>query len=177
MCRLPHTFCWVERSRTFGSHQSHDVFNTTSKHKQERLLWRHAGTSACGYWLLLLWVLVNIHETESVHLFENLHLICVCGQHLFVFACFLLMCSSAHLVCVWVFGCACAAQRMLSTVWPSLVLPAVLTLVCVDSKHSCRSQRPRSGRTWGSEGQWGREHTGSIECRNGKVHLEGWMCG
>lgn len=44
---------------------------------------------------------------------------------------------------------------MLSTVWPSLVLPAVLTLVCVDSKHSCRSQRPRSGRTRGSEGQWG----------------------
>lgn len=64
---------------------------------------------------------------------------------------------------------------MLSTVWPSLVLPAVLTLVCVDSKHSCRSQRPRSGRTQGSEGQWGRgerayrEHEG----RKGKVAQEG----
>lgn len=45
---------------------------------------------------------------------------------------------------------------MLSTVWPSLVLPAVLTLVCVDSKHSCRSQGPRSGQTRGSEGQWRR---------------------
>lgn len=62
---------------------------------------------------------------------------------------------------------------MLSTVWPSLVLPAVLTLVCVDSKHSCRSQRPRSGRTRGSEGQWGREHTGSMNAGKGKVELQG----
>lgn len=58
---------------------------------------------------------------------------------------------------------------MLSTVWPSLVLPAVLTLVCVDSKHSCRSQRPRSGRTRGSEGQWGvGEHTGSMNAALGR---------
>lgn len=41
----------------------------------------------------------------------------------------------------------------LTCIWPSCTLPAVLTLVCVDSKHSCRSQRPRSGRTRGYEGQ------------------------
>ena len=34
---------------------------------------------------------------------------------------------------------------------PSLVLPAVLTPLCVDSKHSCRSERPQAGQTWGSE--------------------------
>lgn len=62
---------------------------------------------------------------------------------------------------------------MLSTVWPSLVLPAVLTLVCVDSKHSCRSQRPRSGQTRGSEGQWGREHTGSVNAGKGKTQAGG----
>lgn len=49
--------------------------------------------------------------------------------------------------CVLCSLCAC-----LSTVWPSHTLPAVLTLVCVDSKHSCRSQRPHSGQTRGSEG-------------------------
>lgn len=58
----------------------------------------------------------------------------------------------------------------LSTVWPFRTLPAVLTLVCVDSKHSCRSQRPRSGRTRGSEGQWqreGREGAGRQEVERG----------
>lgn len=79
----------------------------------------------------------------------------------------------------------CANQPVctfcLSTVWPSRTLPAVLTLVCVDSKHSCRSQRPRSGRTRGSEGQWWRgerayrEHKG----RKWMVELEkyafGWI--
>lgn len=61
---------------------------------------------------------------------------------------------------------------MLFTVWPSLVLPAVLTLVCVDSKHSCRSKRPRSGRTRGSEGQWGRVHTASVDTGMGSYK---WM--
>lgn len=83
---------------------------------------------------------------------------------------FFLICAS---VCVWVLRvcmcCPALCALMLSTVWPSLVLPAVLTLVCVDSKHSCRSQRPRSGRTRGSEGHWGREHTGSMNAREGKV--------
>lgn len=58
----------------------------------------------------------------------------------------------------------------LSTVWPFRTLPAVLTLVCVDSKHSCRSQRPCSGRTRGSEGQWrreGREGAGREEVEGG----------
>lgn len=58
----------------------------------------------------------------------------------------------------------------LSTVWSRRSLPAVLTLVCVDSKHSCRSQRPRSGRTRGSEGQWRGEGRGA---RAGRQEMEG----
>lgn len=82
--------------------------------------------------------------------------------------------------CVRVFFWVCMCSPglcalMLSTVWPSLVLPAVLTLVCVDSKHSCRSQRPRSGRTRGSEGQSQRgERAHRVHGgRKGKVELQG----
>lgn len=76
--------------------------------------------------------------------------------HVFT-CCFYLLCASACFTRVWVFVCYPAyVHSCLSTVWPSRTLPAVLTLVCVDSKHSCRSQRPRSGWTRGSEGRWWR---------------------
>lgn len=103
--------------------------------------------------IVRFWGPANNPEPMIVHLFEYIHrkvnvykLILL--AHGFVCACFLLvcMCNVLHVLlrlCV----------LMHSSVWPSLVLPAVLTLVCVDSKHSCRSQRPRSGRTQGSEGQ------------------------
>lgn len=109
-----------------------------------------------------LWGPVNIHETEIAHLFLDAHLkVCeykINSAHVCVCSCFYSRAQMPiSLVCgtlgVHVLSGLCAL--MLSTVWPSLVLPAVLTLVCVDSKHSCRSQRPRSGRTRGSEGQWG----------------------
>lgn len=117
-----------------------------------------------------LWVPLNSYEAMIVHLLEYVYLkACVYElillAHGYVCACF-------PLVCKCMFRRLCALMH--SSVWPSLVLPAVLTLVCVDSKHSCRSQRPRSGRTQGSEGQWGRgerafrEHEG----RKGKVERE-----
>lgn len=121
---------------------------------------------------------VNIHETEIAHLFEYVHLkVCVykinSASTCLCLCMFFLMCASACFTCVGgfflgvhVLTSLCAL--MLSTVWPSLVLPAVLTLGCVDSKHSCRSQRPSSGRTRGSEGQWGREHTGSVNVGKGR---------
>lgn len=63
---------------------------------------------------------------------------------------------------------------MMSSVWPSLVAPAVLTPVCVDSKHSCRSQRPCSGQIQRSETQWGRERTVSMNAREGAQRRKGF---
>lgn len=116
-------------------------------------------------------------------LYLSMYTKCVCRRlilpaHVYVCACFY-SCVQVHVSRVWVPGCACAAQpvcahALFSTVWPSLVLPAVLTLVRVDSKHSCRSERPRSGQTRGSEGQWWRGERAYTEHedRKGKVELE-----
>lgn len=57
---------------------------------------------------------------------------------------------------------------MLFTVWPSLVLPAVLTLVCVDSKHSCGSQS-----LWSDMVLWRpKEQTGNVD--GGKEWYSQW---
>lgn len=91
--------------------------------------------------------------------------------HVYVCAYFLNSGVAASFTCAWLFLGLLVLHSCFSTVWPSLVLPAVLTLVHVDSKHSCRSQRPRSGRTWGSEGQWWRGERAFREHddRKGKV--------
>lgn len=108
----------------------------------------------------------NIYFVFSTHKFFQ-HV--VMFLHVFTLS---VQVHGSHTCCV---GFFCAPSlpmctHAFSTVWPFRSLPAVLTLVCVDSKHSCRSQRPRSGRTRGSEGQWWRE---GRRGRAGREEMEG----
>lgn len=122
---------------------------------------------------------VNINKNNKNLFYLSIYTKCVykinSASTCLCFCMFLLMCASAWFTHVWVGGWGFVhypayVHSCLSTVWPFRTLPAVLTLVCVDSKHSCRSQRPRSGRTRGSEGQWrreGREGAGRQEVEGG----------
>lgn len=88
-----------------------------------------------------LWVRIKVQKTDHSHIWAcDTQRVCVEAKffhHIFVYA-FLLSSLSTFLVCVGFFRYV-YLLLMLTTVWPFLVPPAVLTLVCVDSKHSCRS--------------------------------------
>lgn len=102
-----------------------------------------------GLWVqtqyLTLW-----HYMKYTHRLSRITLTNLCLYFLKIFCFYARACFTWASV-VWAIHPY--VHSCLTCIWPSCTLPAVLTLVCVDSKHSCRSQRPRSGRTRGCEGQ------------------------
>lgn len=169
----------MDQGITFLRCVTRAMMPSTPLQNRHRKLWCHDITFPRKNLLTCLWIFMKLKLLFYLSMYTkcvyriNSASTCLCFC-MFLLCCFYLLCAGACFTRVWVFVCYPAyVHSCLSTVWPSCTLPAVLTLVCVDSKHSCRSQRPRSGRTRGSEGQWWRgEREGA-----GRQEMEGEIRG